>query len=43
MSFTIFDLMGRAAYRFAMQTSVMTVAVLTLAVCLVHLRIKKLA
>ena len=43
MSLTLYDLIGRAAYRFMMQTSVMTLAVLTLAVCLVHLRIKKLA
>ncbi len=43
MSFTVYDLIGRAAYRFMMQTGVMTLAVLTLAVCLVHLRVKKLA
>jgi hypothetical protein len=43
MSFTIFDLMGRTLYRFMMDISVMTIAVLTLAVALVHLRWKGLA
>jgi hypothetical protein len=43
MSLTVYDLIGRSAYRYLMETSVMTIAVLTLAVCLVHLRLKKLA
>jgi len=43
MSFTIFDVMGRSLYRFMMDISIMTVAVLTLAVCLVNLRWRALA
>ena len=43
MSFTVYDLIGRPAYRFMMDISVMTLAVLTLAVCLVNLRWKALA
>jgi hypothetical protein len=43
MSFTMYDLIGRSAYRFMMEISIMTVAVLTLVVCLVNLRVQKLA
>ena len=43
MSFTVYDLIGRPAYRFMMDISVMTVAVLTLAVCLVNIRVRALA
>jgi hypothetical protein len=43
LSFTVYDLIGRSTYLALMNTSVMTIAVLTLAVCLVHLRVRKLA
>ena len=43
MSFTIFDLMGRTLYRFMMDISIMTIAILTLAVCLLNLRLRGIA
>lgn len=43
MSFTIFDLMGRALYAVAMQLSVVSIAVMLLIACTARLRYKGLA
>jgi hypothetical protein len=41
--FTIYDLLGRATYLRAMSCSVLTLAAMTLLVCVVHLRWRRLA
>ena len=43
VSFTMYDLIGRTAYRALMGAGVLTIGTLTLAVCLANLRMKKLA
>lgn len=43
LAFTVFDIVGRTAYTFMMRISIQTVAVLLIAVCLVHIRKRGLA
>ncbi len=43
VSFTMYDLIGRAAYRTLMSAGVLTIGTMMLSACLVNLRMKKLA
>jgi hypothetical protein len=43
ISFTIFDVVGRTLYQFAMKYNVLTVATVLLLVCLANLRFRKIA